>query len=376
MLVLTVNSGSTSVKLAAYRTPDDLHVGPAPERLLAEHLDGQKLDARAQLRAFVAKLPAPVSVVAHRVVHGGTRFAAPTPLDEETIAAISALSELAPLHNPRALEWIRAARAACGTGVAQVAVFDTAFFAAMPRVAAEYALPPRLGAEIGVRRYGFHGLAHEAMWRAFCLARPELPAGGRLITLQLGGGCSISCLREGAALDTSMGFSPLEGLVMATRCGNVDAAVVPYLQRRLSLSGDEVIELMNRESGLLGVSGRDGSPSVLLEAGGAASELALAMYCYRARCYIGAYLAVLGGCDGIVFGGGVGEHVPQVRAQILAGMTWAGIELDAAHNQAATGNAARIDTGTHPVSVHVIPVDEELVMVHAARSLHGGSAAP
>jgi acetate kinase len=260
--------------------------------------------------------------------------------------------------------------------VAQVAVFDTAFFAGMPRVAAEYALPARLGAEIGVRRYGFHGLAHEAMWRAFCLARPELPAGGRLITLQLGGGCSISCLREGAALDTSMGFSPLEGLVMATRCGNVDAAVVPYLQRRLSLSGDEVIELMNRESGLLGVSGRDGSPSVLLEAGEAASELALAMYCYRARCYIGAYLAVLGGCDGIVFGGGVGEHVPQVRAQILAGMTWAGIELDAERNLAATGNAARIDTGTHPVSVHVIPVDEELVMVHAARSLHRGSASP
>jgi acetate kinase len=375
MLVLTVNSGSTSVKLAAYRTQEPA-AGAAPARVLAEHLDTQKPDARAQLRAFLAKLPGPADIVAHRVVHGGTRFAGPALLDDETIAAISALSELAPLHNPRALEWIRAARAACGTGVAQVAVFDTAFFAGLPRVAAEYALPPRLSTEIGVRRYGFHGLAHEAMWRAFCQERPELPAGGRLITLQLGGGCSISCLREGAPQDTSMGFSPLEGLMMATRSGTVDAAVVPYLERRLSLSGDEVIDLMNRESGLLGVSHRDASPSVLLERPDAASTLALDMYCYRARCYIGACLAVLGGADGIVFGGGVGEHVPQVRARILTGMQWAGIELDEARNEAATGQSARIDSGAHPVSVHVIPVDEELVMVRAACALAARQAAP
>lgn len=368
MLVLTVNSGSTSVKLAAYQTSDQ----PPPARVHAEHLDvSQKPDARGHLRAFLAKLPAPVDVVAHRVVHGGTRFTGPTYLDEESLAAISAFSELAPLHNPRALEWIRAARAVCGAAVAQVGAFDTAFFAHLPRVAAEYALPPRLGTEIGVRRYGFHGLAHEALWRVFCERRPELPRGGRLITLQLGGGCSMSCLREGAPQDTSMGFSPLEGLVMATRSGNVDPAVIPYLQRRLSLTGDEVVELLNRESGLLGLSGKDASPSELAASEDPAAQFALALYAYRMRQYLGAYLVVLGGCDGIVFGGGVGEHAPAVRARILEGLEWAGIELDPQANAAATGGEARIDRG-RGVSVHVIPVDEELSLVQAAQSLQAG----
>jgi acetate kinase len=173
-----------------------------------------------------------------------------------------------------------------------------------------------------------------------------------------------------------MGFSPLEGLVMATRSGNIDPAVIPYLQRRMSLSGEQVIELLNRESGLLGVSGRDGSPSALLAQPDTAAQFALELYCYRARSYIGAYLAVLGGCDVIVFGGGVGEHVPWVRARILERMQWAGIELDPAANDAAVGAQARIDTGAYPVSVLVVPVDEELVMVRAAQSLHEGAVAP
>jgi acetate kinase len=236
-------------------------------------------------------------------------------------------------------------------------------------VASEYALPRRLGTDLGVRRYGFHGLAHEAMWRQWCELRPDLLGGGRLITMQLGGGCSMSALQSGRPLDTSMGFSPLEGLVMATRSGNLDPAAIPYLQRRLGMGSDEVIELLNRESGLKGVSARDSNPGELLEQADPQSQFAVELYCYRVRQYLGAYLIVLAGCDGIVFGGGVGEHVAGVRERILAGLEWAGIELDRSANQAAGGAEARIDSGRSAVRVFVIPVDEELVLVRAAVAL-------
>ncbi|MBV8495780.1 MAG: acetate/propionate family kinase, partial [Gammaproteobacteria bacterium] len=229
MPVLTVNSGSTSVKLALY----DVSPPEGPVRLAIERHSGTRLDAVALLRALRARLPSPPEAIAHRIVHGGTRFVHPTRLDPEVLAAIETLSPLAPLHNPEGLRWVRAAREVYGTQLPQLAVFDTAFFARLPRVAAEYALAPRLGSDQGVRRYGFHGLAHEAMWRRWCSWYPQLPRGGRLITLQLGGGCSIAAIDRGTPLDTSMGFSPLEGLMMATRSGDVDAAIVPYLERQL-----------------------------------------------------------------------------------------------------------------------------------------------
>src|SRR5437588_10876935 len=166
------------------------------------------------------------------------------------------------------------------------------------------------------------------MWRKWCALYPELPQGGRLITLQLGGGCSIAAVDQGRPLDTSMGFSPLEGLVMATRTGDLDAAIVPYLERELALTGDQVIELLNNTSGLAGVSGTQASPAALLSDPSPASRFAVELYCYRIRQYLVAYMAVLGGCDGIVFGGGVGEHVPGVRAGALAGLAWAGVALD------------------------------------------------
>jgi acetate kinase len=166
-----------------------------------------------------------------------------------------------------------------------------------------------------------------------------------------------------------MGFSPLEGLVMATRSGDVDPAILPYLQRRLGLSGEQVLAILNERSGLAGVAGSPDDPSQLLDGGSERARLAVELYCYRARKYLGSYLAVLGGCDGVAFGGGVGEHVPQVRQMILAGMQWAGIELDAAANQAARGSESRISAAASPVSVWVIPVDEELLMVHAALAL-------
>jgi acetate kinase len=366
MNVLTVNTGSTSVKLAAFQIEGARAAAGALRPVQAQHLTGASLDAPASLRGFLGQPREHPAAAVHRVVHGGTRFSAPALIDEGVRQAIEDLSELAPLHNPVALRWIDAAREVCGPGVPQVAAFDTSFFAALPRVATEYALPPELGVPQGVRRYGFHGLAHEAMWRRWIELEPALAGGGRLITLQLGGGCSMAALDRGRPLDTSMGFSPLEGLVMATRAGDIDAAVVPYLERRLGVSAEQIVTTLNERSGLLGLAGSPSDPQSLLDAGSERGRLAVELYCYRARKYLGAYLAVLGGCDGITFGGGVGEHVPEVRARILANLEWAGIELDPTANRAATGLESRISAPGSRVTVRVIPVYEELLMVRAA----------
>jgi acetate kinase len=359
MIVLTVNSGSSSIKLAAYEVS---RTGPH-KRLAADHQSGETLDEHATLQRFLASVPTTPAAVAHREVHGGTRFTKPARIDDSVVRQIEGLSELAPLHNPKALRWIAAARSIFGPDVAQVAAFDTAYFASLPRVAAEYALPARLGIDEGVRRYGFHGLAHEAMWRRW---RELNGDGERLITLQLGGGCSIAAIAAGRPLDTSMGFSPLEGLVMATRCGDIDAAVVPYLQHRLGISAEQVITQLNHEAGIAGLSGGSGDFTELLARNDAGSHFALDLYCYRARKYVGAYLAVLGGCDGIAFGGGVGEHVPGVRAWILEGLRWAGIEIDPVANERARGEEALISPPGGRIKVDVIPVDEEEMLVDAA----------
>lgn len=365
MIVLTVNSGSTSVRLAAF----DAGTDAALHELVRERYEAGGVAKRDVLARFVGRLPRrDVSVVAHRIVHGGTRFTRPTPIDATVEAHLRELSELAPLHNPPALEWLAAARDALGDGVPQVAVFDTAFFSALPRVAAEYAVPRAIGVDAGVRRYGFHGLAHESMWRRWRDLRPRLPEGGRLITLQLGGGCSVAAIERGKPIETSMGFSPLEGLVMATRSGDVDAAIVPFLSQRLGESASRVVERLNTESGLLGVSRRSSSVRELLDDASPEARFAVELYCHRARQYVGACLAVLGGCDGIVFGGGVGEHTPEVRAMILSGMTWAGIEIDARANAAATGGDACISSSASGTAVHVVRIDEDSALARAAAS--------
>jgi acetate kinase len=435
MLILTVNSGSTSAKLAAFapadstltatgistgagttlaRTPPaGMKVAPRLSRVRYEHLSSPEasqwakpatepplepptgrrsdppLDPRTALAAFLGKLSEPVAAVAHRVVHGGSDFVRPVAIDDGVEAKLRALSALAPLHNPAALRWIDAARSLCAPHVPQVAVFDTAFFAGLPRLAREYALPPSLGTDLGVRRYGFHGLAHEAMWRRWCELYPERRGGGRLITLQLGGGCSIAAIDGGRAVDTSMGFSPLEGLVMATRSGDVDPAAIAYLAGRLHTTADHIVERLNEESGLLGVSGLSSDLRVLaaqspepaqpLNAAQSskaaqptdAARFAVDLYCYRARKYVGAYLAVLGGCDGIAFGGGVGEHLPDIRERILAPLRWAGIEIDPQANDAARGSEARISASGSPITIQVIPVDEEQTLAHAAFDFAG-----
>jgi len=369
MLVLTVNGGSSSVKLAAFRSADGTareQGSVVPVRTAREHLTGSP-EPRATLRAFLQEFePHELSAVGHRIVHGGTRFVEPVTIDAGVEAALHELSELAPLHNPLALAWVAAAREVCGVDVPQIAVFDTAFFATLPRLAAEYALPASSGTTLGVRRYGFHGLAHEALWQRWCELNPQRPRGGRIITLQLGGGCSIAAIERGRPIDTTMGFSPLEGLVMATRSGDVDPAAVAYLEHKLRVPGDRVIEILNHESGLLGLSGSSGDVRELLGEQSDSAQFAVELYCYRARKAVGAYLAALGGCDGIVFGGGVGEHLSEIRARILAPLAWAGVELDAAANEAARGEEACISTSRSAVKVQVVPVDEERVLAAAA----------
>ncbi len=372
MRIVTVNSGSTSIKLAAYEVPAGRATGQADRQpIAAVHHDGTHLEPAAELAAFLEELPGLPSALAHRVVHGADRFTHAVRIDSAVRTGIGELAALAPLHNPLALRWIDAATRLCGPDVAQVAVFDTAFFAGLPRVAAEYALPPALGWDVGVRRYGFHGLAHEAMWQRWSELNPALERGGRLITLQLGGGCSIAAIEHGRPRDTSMGFSPLEGLVMASRCGDIDPAVVPYLCGRLGLGAAALIESFNREAGLLGLGGH-ASPTELLQAGDERAERALDLYCYRIRKYVGAYLAVLGGCDGIVFGGGVGEHVTEVRHRVLAGLGWAGVELDAQANVAAVGREGRISSEDSAIAVWTVRVAEEPLLVRAAVRVLGG----
>lgn len=361
-VVLTVNTGSSSVRLAAF-----VLAGESLSRGASGHYSGNWNDPVAMLRAFLKGhgIEA-IAAVAHRIVHGGARLTAPCRIDAAVEAEIERLVPLAPLHNPRALEWIRACRALFGAETAQVAVFDTAFYAALPEVAATYALPRALCARHGIRRYGFHGIAHQAMWRRWRELRPDLPAGGRVISLQLGAGCSITAIRDGQVVDTSMGFSPLEGLVMATRSGDVDPGLLLFLQRAEGLTPERMERLLNEEAGLLGLSGVSGDMRALLDADDAETRLAVDVYCYRARKYIGAYLAALGGADAILFGGGVGEQAPEVRAQILTGLGGLGIVLDPDANRAAVGTGMCISHRSSATGVWVIPVDEAVILAQAA----------
>ena len=364
MAVLTVNAGSSSIRLTTFAAEER---GELVETGRASINAGA--DPRSELRLFLRDHPADdIVVVAHRIVHGGPRLTGPCLIDSAVMAEIERLAPLAPLHNPIALRWIAACEDVLGTSVPQVAAFDTAFHAGMPQVASTYALPRTLCEKHGLRRYGFHGLAHEAMWRRWRALRPELMDGGRAISLQLGGGCSMTAVRHGKAIDTSMGFTPLEGLVMSTRAGDVDPGLLPFLQRAAALTPSSLEHLLTHDSGLRGLAG-DGDMRALLLRNDADARLAVDVYCYRARKYIGAYLAALGGVDAILFGGGVGEHAAPIRSRIVADLESLGIALDEAANRNAVGVEARISRGDSPVEVWVIVVDEAQVLARAALAL-------
>jgi len=391
--LLVVDAGSSSVKLAAYdaRGLDVISVNPPPSpatsaatqiprriaRAHAELPDEQRSIAfNVMLNSFLEQNAiGDVRAVAHRIVHGGISFSASCVLDAAAERALLALSELAPLHLPIALDWVTLCRAVFGSTVPQIAVFDTAFFAALPAVAQRYAIPLDLQKTHGVRRFGFHGLAHDSMLRRVQHLRPDLDCGGRIISLQLGAGCSVAAIDRGVPQDTSMGFSPLEGLVMSTRSGDIDASLVTFLERTAGFTAEGLERVLNMESGLLGLSGLSGDMRTLLASTSRDAEFAIELYCYRIRKYIGAYIAVLGGIDVIAFGGGVGEHSPEVRERVLADMEWCGVTLDHARNDAARGTEetdARISSSPSPVDVWVVAVDEGAVLAREAAAVLRG----
>lgn len=311
-----------------------------------------------------AGLDGGIAAVGHRVVHGGTRFYEPVRIDSAVVEAIQAVAELAPLHNGPALTAIGAAQRRFGPEQPMVATFDTAFYRALPDVAAVYALPKELTERLGIRRFGFHGLAHRYMVESFRGLRPDIDQ-PRLITLQLGNGCSATASTGGSPIDTSMGFTPLEGLIMGTRSGDIDPSIPAYLAKREELSARQVDALLNHESGLLGLSGRSSDIRDLIDAaraGDRASGLAVRAFCYRVRKYVGAYLAVLGGADALIFGGGIGEHQPEIRASICEGFEWAGLTVDAELNESSIGIEASISAAGSRMEVYVVPVDEASII--------------
>ncbi|HYJ76082.1 MAG TPA: acetate kinase [Kineosporiaceae bacterium] len=357
--VLVLNAGSSSVK---YRLLD-----PATGERLADGTVERVQDAGDAVRQVVKDLgnalrdAGEVAAVGHRVVHGGDRFTAPTVVDDDVLAAVDELADLAPLHNPAAAAGIRAAREAL-PGVPQVAVFDTAFHATLPLAARTYAVPREWRERYGVRRYGFHGtnFAHVTTEAARLLGRE--PGEVNLVALHLGNGASACAIRGGTSVDTSMGLTPLAGLVMGTRSGDLDPSVPGYLARVAGLGPEQVDDALEHASGLEGLAGVSDMRDLLQRRADGDPDAALAfdVYCHRVRSYVGAYLAVLGRVDAVVFTGGVGEHTAPVRAASLAGLEGFGIVLDADRNEAEGGGARRLGPDDAPVAVLVVPADEEL----------------
>ncbi|HEX8286746.1 MAG TPA: acetate kinase [Pyrinomonadaceae bacterium] len=313
------------------------------------------------------KSVADIHAVGHRVVHGGEKFTKSVLITDEVLRGIEDCIELAPLHNPANIKGIVAAREVFGKGLPQVAVFDTAFHQTLPETSYLYALPYQLYRRHRIRRYGFHGTSHRYVAYRYRqlkkMAREEV----NIITLHLGNGCSAAAIKGGNSIDTSMGLTPLEGLVMGTRAGDFDPAIVDFLAAKEGLTPAEVESLVNKQSGLLGISGLTNDMRELLdeahENGDRRANLAIEIFCYRARKYIGAYLAAMNGADAVVFTGGIGENSAEIRAKICDGLSWLGLELDREKNSAHTnGVEGIVSSDDSRLAVYVIPTNEELLI--------------
>ena len=307
-----------------------------------------------------------VHAVGHRVVHGGELFKESMLIDDRVLKGIEDCIDLAPLHNPNNVKGILAARELFGKDVPQVAVFDTAFHHSLPEQAYLYAIPYHLYRRHRIRRYGFHGTSHRYVAFRYRALRGLTREQTNIITLHLGNGCSAAAIKGGSSVDTSMGMTPLEGLVMGTRSGDLDPAIVSVIARKEGMSSSEVDTLLNTQSGLLGVSGLTNDmrelQAELKEHDDRRVRLAIELFCYRARKYIGAYLAAMGGADAIVFTGGIGENSPEVRSRICTGMEWAGLKFDDAKNQETIGQEGNISTEDSKLLAYAIPTDEELLI--------------
>ena len=320
-----------------------------------------------------------IHAVGHRVVHGGERFQESVRIDPSVLEGIEACFDMAPLHNPPNVKGYRATRDLLGEGVPQVAVFDTSFHQTMPAAAYLYGLPYLLYERHGIRRYGFHGTSHRFVSRrlsALLGRRPDDP-GLRLITCHLGNGCSVAAIRGGRSIDTSMGFTPLEGLVMGSRSGDLDPAILPHLMRKEELGPWEVSALLNKHSGLFGLSGISNDMRTVLaaeEEGSARARLAVDVFCYRLKKYVAAYAGVLGGVDGLAFAGGIGENAAAVRRRALEGLEGLGLSLDRAANEGARATETEISPPGSKARVFVVPTNEEILI--ARDTLHIVSGRP
>ena len=310
---------------------------------------------------------ADIDAVGHRIVHGGERFRRSVRIDDEVLRGVEEIIDLAPLHNPHHLKGIAAARAVLGAGVPQVAVFDTAFHHTLPERAYLYALPYQLYRRHRVRRYGFHGTSYRWITYRYRQLTGRSREETKVIALHLGNGCSVCAVDAGESVDTSLGFTPLEGLVMGTRSGDLDPAILDFVASKEGLSLTDVENLLNKQSGLLGISGLTNDMRELLaeaeEHDDRRAWLALDLFSYRIRKYIGAYLAAMNGANAILFAGGIGENAAPVRTMVCEGLQWMGVQLDEAKNRAAVGGKeGLISTPDSRVEVWVVPTDEELLI--------------
>ena len=400
MNILVLNCGSSSVKFQLIATDLDLIAQNADRRLargMIERVGGEAIlklqieggepqRSTAPLRDikaavdFIArwavskesgvddiKSIADIQAVGHRVVHGGERFSRSVVISDEVLRGIEDCIELAPLHNPANIKGIVAARTLFGPALPQIAVFDTAFHQTLPEYAYLYAVPYQLYRRHRLRRYGFHGTSHRYVAYRYREIHKIARDQTNIITLHLGNGCSAAAIKGGNTIDTSMGLTPLEGLVMGTRSGDVDPAIIDFIATKEGLSTSEIETLMNKQSGLLGISGLTSDMRELLaeahEQNDRRAMLAIEIFCYRARKYIGSYLAAMNGADAVIFTGGIGENSGEVRARICEGLKWLGIELDDELNRAhPSGGEELISKNGSRVAVYVIPTDEELLI--------------
>jgi acetate kinase len=399
MNVLVLNSGSSSLKFQVIATDSERIRQHADDRICRGQIEGiggeailkfryrndpgQTLTASLRdmgaaldyLVRFIAsdrsrmpeiKSSADVHAVGHRVVHGGERFSESVRITDSVLRGIEDCIDLAPLHNPNNIRGILAARELFGNDIPQVAVFDTAFHHSLPEQAYLYAIPYHLYRRHRIRRYGFHGTSHRYIAYRYRMLRGLTREQTNIITLHLGNGCSAAAIKGGHPVDTSMGMTPLEGLVMGTRSGDLDPAVVGFIARKEGLSPSEVDTLLNTHSGLLGISGLTNDMrelhAELKEHDDRRVRLAIEIFCYRARKYIGSYLAAMGGADAVVFTGGIGENAPEIRARICTGMEWAGLQLDETKNQQTVGREGEICAEKSKMLAYAIPTDEELLI--------------
>ncbi|NLI29120.1 MAG: acetate kinase [Nitrospiraceae bacterium] len=389
MKVLVLNAGSSSIKYQIFNMDTEVvlttglleQIGESTSRLkykwlengngemqeavqegrVANHNEGLKLILDLTLKLGVIKDLHELSGIGHRVVHGGEAFWKPTLINDKVAEVIREMIALAPLHNPANLMGIEVSRQLCPS-VPQVAVFDTAFHQTMPPVAYHYALPYEYYKNLKVRRYGFHGTSHRYVSKQCAKYLKKPLAECNFITIHIGNGGSMTAIRGGKSVDTTMGMTPLEGLVMGTRSGDIDPAIPFYLARTLGKPFDEIETILNKQSGLKGISGANDMREIerLAAGGNMNAKLAIDMFCYRIKKYIGAYYAVLGTVDAIIFTGGIGENAVETREQICSGLEALGIVMDAAKNSAPSRAMREVSADTSRVKIMVIPTNEEL----------------